>query len=254
MSLTSSVYTVEDGIITSVPYGTSASDFKTHLAPATGASLDVYQSNGTTLETGNVITGDEVIVTAQDGTTTGTYIITVNQNTDASVTSTAFTVSALSNGTQHGRTGTITDVPSGTSVYDFKNHITPATGATFDVYQSDETTTESGNVISGDEVIVTAEDGTSTATYTITVLKNSDASVTSSTYTVSELSGGTSGTGTITDVPFGTSVNDFSVTPATGAIWSVYLNDGTTLETGDIVTGDKVIVTAQDRIQLELIQ
>ena len=262
------------GTITNVPFGTLAADFKTHLTPADGATFDVYKSNETTLETGKIIYGDEVIVTAQDGTTKGIYSIYVNANTAspiATITSDTYTVSNLSN-TTNG-TGQITDVSFGTSATIFKTHLTPATGATFEVYLTDGVTPETGNVVSNDEVIVTAANETTTGIYLISiapcqtdptkasycdkicvnnqcVAPSTDASATSSSFTVGALSGGTHGTGTITGVPFQTFASDFknNLTPAIGTTSNVYQSDGVTVEYSYVATGDKFIVTAQDGV------
>jgi hypothetical protein len=63
---------------------------------------------------------------------------------------------------------TIADVPYDTALADFKAAITPATGATFEVYQADEVT-PAANLASGYKVIVIAQDLSTTKTYTISL-------------------------------------------------------------------------------------
>ena len=214
------------------------------LTLQSGALIKIYHSDGITplSESDPVVTGDKVIVTSGDGTVTSTYIINVNAN--ASVTSGAYTLFQPSGET----TGSISGVINGTSVSDFSANLKTPAGSTFVVVKSDGTTPETGPVVTGDEVIVTAQDG-SKGTYVVSIASN-DASITSSKYPVSSLSGGTSGTGTIHGVPAGISVSAFSsaLTPANKATFAVYLYDGTTLETGPVATGDEVISTSEDKI------
>jgi len=104
-----------------------------------------------------------VEVTAQDGTTKITYTVTFTlaaPSTDATVTSANYVVD---NGLL-----TITEVPFGETVATFKAGITPAANATFEVYQSDETT-PSVTLATGDKLICTAQDGASKKVYVITI-------------------------------------------------------------------------------------
>jgi hypothetical protein len=81
---------------------------------------------------------------------------------DATVTSLTYTVSSVS--TTSGGTGTITNIPYGTSKAAFESNLTKDQGG--------QTWNDSGihdPVISGDTLVVTAQDGSTTATYTITV-------------------------------------------------------------------------------------
>ncbi|MGI6751576.1 MAG: S-layer homology domain-containing protein [Anaerovoracaceae bacterium] len=111
-----------------------------------------------------------IVVKASDGTddSTGNVTITVtvgavpaDKSTDATLTSTL--------GTVDNDAGTIVDIPNGTTLAAFKAAITPAAGASFEVYKADGTT-EANDLASGYKVIVTAQDGTTTKTYTITIL------------------------------------------------------------------------------------
>jgi len=78
-TVSSTVYTVNntDGTITNVPYNTSLATFKSNITPASGATFEVYQSDGTTVAT-DLQTGYKLICTAQDGNTTKTYTVTLN--------------------------------------------------------------------------------------------------------------------------------------------------------------------------------
>ena len=154
-------------------------------------------------------------------------------NDDATISSTEYTVDDDSE--------TITDIPYDTELAVFKGNLTPAEGATFEVYEDDETTVAT-DLATGYKVIVTAQDETTTKTYTITLDDPStEAYVTSSEYVVDDTEN------TITGVPFETTLVEFegNLTPATNATFETYEEDSVTVAT-DIATGYVVIVTAQD--------
>ena len=102
-----------------------------------------------------------MIVTAEDGSTTKTYVLTV---VAASTTATATsTIGTVDDGAE-----TIVAIPFGTSLATFKAAITPAAGASFEIYLTDGTTA-STVLASTNKLIVTAEDGSTTKTYVLTV-------------------------------------------------------------------------------------
>ncbi len=149
------------------------------------------------------------------------YCIVTNTNTSATGKTTASTKSSIAAvvvfindqatltstiGTVDNDASTITGIPYGTTLAAFEAAITPAAGATFDVYQSDGTTPAT-NLATGYKVIVTAQDGVTQKTYTISVnigdvtspgfitgVLSSDATIT--------LAGGTFKAGTITAADF----------------------------------------------------
>ena len=90
--------------------------------------------------------------------------------TDATVTSGTYTVTG-------DPTWTISNIPANVPVATFESNLTAATGATFNTYLNDGLTEETGSVVNGDKVIVTAEDG-STNTYTLVVTPVLNADVT----------------------------------------------------------------------------
>ncbi|MCC3375225.1 GLUG motif-containing protein [Cohnella sp. REN36] len=169
-TLTSSLGTVSVGgtvyeTITDIPYGTTLAALKAAITPASGATFDVYEADGTTVAA-DLASGYIVIVTAQDGTTKVTYALTVNApppSGAATLTSSLGTVSV--GGTVYE---TITNIPYGTTLAALKAAITPAAGATFEVFAADGTTVAM-DLASGYMVIVTAQDGVTKVTYTITV-------------------------------------------------------------------------------------
>ncbi|MHA7965014.1 S-layer homology domain-containing protein [Paenibacillus sp. CAU 1782] len=84
-------------------------------------------------------------------------------STSATLTSTIGTVST--SGTENE---TIKNIPRTTTLEALKSAITPAAGASFEVYQTDGTTVATV-LATGNKVIVTAEDGVTRVTYTVTV-------------------------------------------------------------------------------------
>ncbi|UKS26305.1 S-layer homology domain-containing protein [Paenibacillus sp. HWE-109] len=159
-------------------------------------------------------------------------------STAATLTSTIGTVSSGSTANE-----SITNIPYGTTLADLKAAITPAANATFEVYDADGTT-EAEVLATGKKVIVTAQDGATKVTYTVTVIVSTAATLTSTIGTVS--TGGTTNE-SITNIPYGTTLTAFkaAITPAANATFEVYDADGTTVATA-LATGEKVIVTAQD--------
>jgi predicted extracellular nuclease len=135
----------------------------------------------------------------------------------------------------------ITGMPYSTTLAVFESNITAADTATFDVFDVDGTTPAS--VLDDTKLlIVTAADGITEATYTIT--RNAaltDATVTSTEYDVDN------GLETITNIPNGETLATFisNVTAPTYGSFIVYEADGTTPAT-NLVTGYKLIATAED--------
>ncbi len=159
----STEYTVDQGglAITGMPYSTTLATFEAAFEAADSATFDVFDADGTTPAT---VLDDtkKLIVTAADGITTATYTITRNAAlTDATVTSSVYTVA-------EGTPGTITNIPYGTDLATFKSNITAPQYGSFEVYVSDggavATDLADGYFLTG-----TAEDGTTEADYNIEV-------------------------------------------------------------------------------------
>ncbi|WP_239618411.1 beta strand repeat-containing protein, partial [Cohnella mopanensis] len=241
-TMTSTIGTVSKGGTVNetfiVPYETSLSALKAAIIPADGATFEVYDADGITVATA-VAVGNKVIVTAEDGINKVTYSIAIAPNTDTTITSSIGVVST-------GGTGldTIDHIPYGTTVAALKAAITPAIGATFQIYNSNETTLAT-TLATGRKVIVTAQDGMTRRVYRLSVELNSDATLTSTLGTVS--TGGTANETIL--VPYGTTLTalNSAIRQAAGATYVIYNADGTTVATA-LATGTKVIVTANDTI------
>jgi hypothetical protein len=90
-TVTSTVYGIDLNVneINNVKLNTPVQSFKAGLSVTPGASFEVYESNGTTIRTGFVMTGDKVIVTGTDGYSKRTYTVSVSIN--PTVTSLTYT-------------------------------------------------------------------------------------------------------------------------------------------------------------------
>lgn len=141
----------------------------------------------------------------------------------------------------------ITGIPYSTTLAVFKSNIAAADSATFDVFDSDGT--NPATVLDDTKLlIVTAADGITETTYTIT--RNAvltDATVTSGTYTVVE---GTPGT--ISNVPNGTDLATFksNITAPQYGSFEVYVSDGGAIAT-DLADGYFLTGTAEDGVTTE---
>lgn len=172
----------------------------------------------------------------------GTTTYTVAPAPPSSVTDITSSTYQVNDGTN-----TLT-VYNGTTLNMVNTQVTALKAGTFMVYQSDGTTQITNPVtpiVSGDKLTVRAQDGIETRTYTINVVVNTNATVSSAVYTVNNTAN------TISNVDANTTVSVFAalLQPAQGATIQLYEADGKTpLVTGTMSTGDKVFVTAQDGV------
>ena len=214
-----------------LPYGTSA-------VPTVAYTLNDAKANAVQTDASALPGSTTVAVTAEDGTSqTYTLNFTVAApSTDATVSSLAYTVDNTAE--------TITNVPSSETLADFKTNLTPAAGATFEVYESDGSTVAT-DLATGYKVIVTAEDGTTTKTYTVTVNTSASTEANITSFTVASVTGtidGSAHTVAVT-VPFGTDV--------TALVPTITLSAGATVDPASGVAQDftspvTYTVTAED--------
>jgi len=218
-------------IAVTVPFVTVVTALTPTIA-ITGDSVD--PASGVAQDFTNPVT---YTVTAADGTTKD-YEVTATlaaASTIATVTSGAYTVSTVGGGAE-----TIINVPFGTSKAAFEAALVK--GEPNQTWDDSVTGLISNPVVTGDTLVVTAQDGTTAVTYTVTVnaAVSDIATVTSGVYTVS--AGGTL-TETIINVPFGTSKAAFQAALVKGEshqTWDVTDIDAT------VVTGNTLVVTSQD--------
>jgi len=161
--VTSEVYMVnEDQLqISEIPVATEVDAFLANVKPAPGSVIMLTDGSGNPKSEGSVVSGDKLVVTAEDDVTTSTYTVASGSNA-ASVTSTVYTVN-------EGLLQ-ISQVPAATAVDLFLTNLTPATGAVAILTDGSGNPKPEGSVVTGDKVVVTAEDNVTTSTYTVDVL------------------------------------------------------------------------------------
>jgi hypothetical protein len=162
-------------IAVTVPFGTSLSSLVSTFASSTNATVKVGQvtqlSGSTTNDFSQVV---NYIVTAEDGVTTKSYTVTVTVLQAPKSTACDFTsfgiLSPLTTGSVIGTTITVT-VPTGTNVSNLIATFTTSLNATVKVGQTTQVSgTTSNNFLQALTYVVTAEDGTTTKTYTVNVV------------------------------------------------------------------------------------
>ncbi len=164
-TVSSLTYTIDNTAetIIDIPFSATLTNFKANLTPAAGATFEVYQTDGSTVAT-DLATGYKVMVTAEDGTTTKTYTITVNATASTEANITNFTVASVT-GTIDGSAHTVAvTVPFGTNVTALVPTITLSAGATVDPASG-----VAQDFTSPVTYTVTAEDGTTTQPWVVTV-------------------------------------------------------------------------------------
>ncbi len=177
-----------------------------------------------------------ISITDEFGTSNTLLIpeFSVEESHNTIVTSETYTISTMGGGSE-----TITDVPFGTSKVDFLLNLTKGNES-----QTWDDTNISDLVFTDDTLIVTAEDGETTATYTITVdpALSNNAAISSSVYTIT-IDGEQ---GTINNVPFNTSQADFLANLTMGnENQSWYYQDKNVLN-DPIEEGDTLRVVSED--------
>ena len=163
--VTSDVYSVDQhgSLIQFVPGGTTVHTLLGNLTPATGATMAIFDKAGFQRTEGSVYRDDKVLVTAADGKTTKIYYLSMLNfyaNTYmAFVTSDVYKVEQL--------TYIITGPSLSSAISDFKANLYPSFGATLKVIDKNGNENTGSTFVSGDKLLVTAFDGTTTATYLI---------------------------------------------------------------------------------------
>jgi hypothetical protein len=162
--VTSDIYHVDQQayVIQYVPVGTSVTSLLANVTPAPGATMKVYDKAGFERTSGDVYRDDKLLVVSADNTnSTAYYFSMLNYNANlyfAFVTSNDYTVNQVNH--------LILGPALGTSIAEFVGKLYPSFGATMKVVGQDGTE-HTGNLATGDALLVTAADGVTTATYKI---------------------------------------------------------------------------------------
>ena len=213
----------------------------TTLAPTITVSkyATISPASGATTDFTNPV---DYTVTAQDGTTQlYTVTVTVAPSSDATISSTVYTVD---NGAE-----TITNIPYAHNLATFEGNITPATGATFETYETNGTTVAT-DLQTGYKLIVTAQDGTTTKTYTITrIAPATVSSLSSLKYDATSVPSFDAATLTYNvELPFGSTVVPAVTATATDANANVAITQATSITATEAERTATVVVTAEDGI------
>ncbi len=260
--LTSSVY---DIVVTGTTGTVSGMDFKTTLQkvlwdvdlPA-GATMTPIDANDgfIPLKVRNfdtnyvdVMASDKIFleVIAEDFVTKIVYqLLPTVASSDAFVTSVMFDIDQ--------DLGFIKLIPGGTGVKALLANLTPATGASLQVYDKMGHERNSGVIYKDDKLVVTAQDGTTTKVYHFGMLQRIDdilplylAYVLSDVYTVDQF---------VYSIDVGIAASTaqvgillFGLTEAPEATMEVQSSDGTVKAVTDVLAkGDVVVVTAADGV------
>ena len=250
--LTSSIYTIdvtgETGTVMGFDYGTALRDVVSGVDVPAGAEMTVVDAmdayvplqrlNFDTVYV-DVLVSDQIFfdVVAENGQTRIKYQLKPNADPgDAFVISDVYMVDQMKL--------LISLVPQGINVEAFLAKLTPAPGASWQLYDKLGFERNEGELYMDDRLVVTSSDGSSVVTYYLSVLNevpNYLAYVVSEVYLVDEenLS--------ISRVPGDHTVADFkgNVTPAEGATLEVQNSGGSTKADSDAMAeGDMLVVVA----------
>ncbi len=250
--LTSDTYTIEvdgaSGTVKGFDYGVALKDVVAGVVVPAGAEMTVVDAmdayvplqrlNFDTVYV-DVLVSDQIFfaVVAEDGLTSIKYQLMPNSDpSDAFVTSDVYGIDQM--------TLLISLVPQGINVNAFLAKLTPAPGATVQLYDKLGFERNDGLLYMDDKLVVTSSDGSMEVTYFLSVLNevpNYLAYVVSDVYMVSEEDL------TITEVAGDHTVADFkaNVTPAEGATLEVHNSGGSMKADSDVMAeGDMLQVTA----------
>ncbi|MFA5329713.1 MAG: T9SS type A sorting domain-containing protein [Prolixibacteraceae bacterium] len=165
--VTSDVYSVDQfaSLIKFVPGGTTVPALLNNLTPAPGATMKVYDKAGFERTTGDIYRDDKLVVTSSDGTATKAYYFSMlNFNVNkylAFVISDDYIIDQVA--------FTISGPMSSTTLGEFYNKLYPSFGATLSVLDKDGNVSTAADLSVGDQLLVTAADGMTTAMYSIDV-------------------------------------------------------------------------------------
>ncbi|PSM58614.1 hypothetical protein C4L39_06935, partial [Clostridium diolis] len=208
-TVTSGSYTVgalvgNSGTITNVPFGTTKAAFQAALAKG-----ENHQSWNVTGLSDPVVSGDILVVTAQDGTTVATYTVTANVATTyaatlSQTTNFTFTGKTVGYSTISPQTVTVNNTGTG-SITNLSVALSGTNANSFTLGTLGATTVSTGNQTS---FTIKPNDNLAAGTYTATVTLTGDNGISES-FNVSF---------TVSAAPVVPSVNSVAVDPTTASI------------------------------------
>lgn len=163
--VTSDVYSIDQfaSLIQFVPVGSSVASVLSNVYPSTGAKIAIIDKAGFTRTLGGIYKDDKLVVTSADGKATKVYyfsMLNYHVNTYlAYVISDVYAVDQVK---------MITTAPvAGTPITTFINNLYPSFGATLKILDKTGAISKLTTLQSGDQLLVTAADNATTATYAI---------------------------------------------------------------------------------------
>ena len=230
------------GTTVNVAYNTTATEFLNAIA-STDGSTQAYaltdSSSSAVSGSTALVSGDILTVTAADGSTKATYSITAAKDSSTGIKATNTTYVT-------GISGTTVNVAYNTTATEFLNAIASTDGSTQAYALTDSSSSAvSGStaLVSGDVLTVTAADGSTKATYSITAATGSNTSSNTGSNTGGggneSTSKGSSNSGSTSVTPvIPPAVVTTKTTPGQSATAAVTGNDGTIIQT--VVPADDV--------------
>ncbi len=169
--VTSDVYSVDQfaSLIQFIPGGTTVGTLLNNVTPAPGATVAVFDKAGFQRPLGQIYRDDKLVVTSQDGKVTKAYYFSmlnflVNKYF-AFVVSDVYAVDQV----HFVISGAITP-----TVSQFFGQLYPSFGATLSILDKNGNVSTSANLNMGDQLLVTAADGVTTAKYNISSITKVD--------------------------------------------------------------------------------
>ncbi|MET3290902.1 UNVERIFIED_CONTAM: uncharacterized protein YjdB [Brevibacillus sp. OAP136] len=184
---TGTIHTSAKTISIQIAFGTNLERVAARFTLSDGASAKIFGIDQVSGVTENNF--DEPMisyeVTAADGSVASWTVMVMRVYKPSSAATLTSTIGKVSTG---GTTSeSITNIPYGTTLAAFKAAITPAEGASFEIYDADGITI-ARTLATGKKVIVTAQDGTTKVMYTVTVNAQSPSTPVPSYYPVTSVS------------------------------------------------------------------
>ncbi|KKK86136.1 hypothetical protein LCGC14_2766270, partial [marine sediment metagenome] len=152
-------------VISLVPEGVSVQIFLANLIPSGNATIEVLTRDEKNRDSGYVVKDDILRVTSEDASVSVDYRIRFQgtpASTAAYVTSEVYTVNEV--------LLEISEVPQATQVDAFLANLKPVVGSVMKLVDASGNPKTEGSVVSGDQVVVTAEDGETKSSYSLDVM------------------------------------------------------------------------------------
>jgi len=162
---TSDVYSVDQigAVIQFVPDGTTVSSLLNNVYPSAGASILVYDKDGNVRNSGNIYRDDKLVVTSANHEVTKTYYFSI-----LNFKAPQYLAFVLSDDYTIDQVKFAITIPSvGTDVNLFISKLYPSFEATVKVLNKNNVPSTLSTLANGDQLLVTAKDGLTTATYAI---------------------------------------------------------------------------------------